>query len=145
MKRLVAFFLLGWVGIPGAAHADDKLEAALYLGMNGAPPLLAHVAPEELGARLHQVFGFNHYQLLKADRIDLAHPWAQWFVPRKDFFICVKPQALVPDEPQLVDYQIYQEGFLVATGKYEPTDDTPLFINGPDFKKGRLIFVLEAK
>ncbi len=145
MKRLFPCLLFGLVSACGTARAGDKLEAALYLGLNGSPSLLAHVAPEELGARLHQVFGFNHYQLLKSDRIDLDHPWAQWFVPRKDFFICLKPQALLPDEPQLVDYQIYQEGFLVASGKYEPSADTPLFINGPDFKKGRLIFVLETR
>lgn len=128
-----------------AARAGDKVEAALYLGQNGAPPFLSHAAPADLAVRLHQVFGFGHYQLLKAGRIDLSHPWKQWFVPRRDFFIGVTPQAAAADEPQFVDYEIYQEGFLVAKGKFEPSDGTPLFINGPDFKKGRLIFVLETQ
>ena len=126
-------------------RAGDKVEAALYWGRNSKPSLLSRVAPEDLGKRLHDVFGFPHYQLIKADKIDLSHAWTQWFVPRKDFFICMKPLRAEPDEPQLVDYEIYQEGFIVAKGKYEPSEGTPLFINGPDFKNGRLIFVLETR
>jgi len=33
----------------------------------------------------------------------------------------------------------------VAKGRFEPREGTPLFINGPDFKQGRLIFVLDAQ
>jgi hypothetical protein len=145
MSRLFALLLLfSFCGL-AAARADERLEASLYLGQNAPLSLLAHAAPDDLGDRLHQVFGFNHYQLLKSGRIDLDHTWSQWFIPRRDFFIRLTPRAVQPDEPRLVDYEIYQDGFIVATGKYEPREDTPLFINGPDFKKGRLIFVLETR
>jgi hypothetical protein len=145
LGRLLALLLFFSLGGMACARAADRLEASLYLGQNAPLPLLSHAAPDDLADRLQQVFGFAHYQLLKSGRIDLDHTWAQWFVPRKDFFIRLTPQVAQPDEPQLVDYQIYQDGFIVATGKYEPRDDTPLFINGPDFKKGRLIFVLETR
>ena len=131
--------------LPLFARADDHLEASLYWGRNTPPPLLAHTAPAELTARLHQVFGFHHYQLVRTDRIDLDRSWSQWFIPRKDFFLriyAVKPQS---DEPRLIDYEIYQDGFILAKGKYEPGEGTPLFINGPDFKNGRLILVLEPR
>jgi hypothetical protein len=127
------------------ARGAEKVEAALYWGRNTSPSLLAHVAPENLRTRLHEVFGFRHYELIKADKIELSHTWTQWFVPRRDFFICLKPLKAQPDEPRLVDYEIYQDGFILAKGKYEPSEETPLFINGPDFKNGRLIFVLEAR
>ena len=144
MRHLVA--ALGFLVLASAfARAEDHLEASLYLGRNTPPPALAHMAAPELSARLHQVFGFQHYQLVKADRIELSRNWAQWFIPRKDFFLCVrttKPQA---DEPRLIDYEIYQDGFILAKGKYEPSEGTPLFINGPDFKKGRLILVLQPR
>jgi hypothetical protein len=145
MTRFIALLLFFSLGGMAAARAAERLEASLYLGQNAPLSLLAHAAPGDLGDRLHQVFGFNHYQLLKSGRIDLGHTWAQWFVPRRDFFIRLTPRVAQPDEPRLVDYEIYQDGFIVATGKYEPRDDTPLFINGPDFKKGRLIFVLQTR
>jgi hypothetical protein len=142
MRPLVAALALLCLLSLGA-RADEHLEAALYWGRNTPPPMLAHTAPPELEQRLHQVFGFRDYQLVKSDRIDLDRSWSQWFIPRKDFFLRIdarKPQA---DEPRLIDYEIYQDGFILAKGKYEPSEGTPLFINGPDFKSGRLILVLE--
>jgi hypothetical protein len=144
MKRLSSI-LFFFVASLLAARAGEKVEAALYLGENGPISLLGRPAPPELSDRLHQVFGFNHYQLMRKGRIELGHPWIQWFVPRRDFFISVRPVPPETGEPQLVDYEIYQGGFLVARGKYEPREDTPLFINGPDFKNGRLIFVLVTR
>jgi hypothetical protein len=126
------------------ARADDKMEAALYWGRNATPRMFENTASDALSHRLHEVFGFKNYVLVKTDKINLEHTWTQWFIPRKDFFICLKPLKQQPDEPRLVDYEIYQEGFIVAKGKYEPAEGTPLFINGPDFKKGRLILVLET-
>ena len=45
----------------------------------------------------------------------------------------------------MIDYEIYKDGFIVVKGKYEVHEETPLFINGPDFHRGRLILVLEAR
>jgi hypothetical protein len=142
MKPLLSFIFALLLLAP-RAHAGDRVETALYWGRNTSPPMLSHEAPGPLSDRLREVFGFRHYQLIKSDKIDLSHTWTQWFVPRRDFFICVKPLRPMPDAPRLVDYDIYEDGFIVAKGKFEPSADTPLFINGPDFKNGRLIFVLE--
>jgi hypothetical protein len=128
-----------------SARAAEKVEAALYWGRNTSPGILTCTAPKDLNERLREVFGFRHYELIKKDKIELGRHWTQWFIPRRDFFICLKPQRPEPDQPRLIDYEIYQEGFIVAKGKYEPNVDTPLFINGPDFKNGRLIFVLETR
>ena len=103
------------------------------------------VAPEPLHRRLHEVFGFKHYELIKAQDVALHDEWQHWFVPRQDFFIRVEPLKHTPGEPRYVDYEIYKDGFIVAKGKYQPRDGTPLFINGPDFNQGRLIFVLEPR
>jgi hypothetical protein len=145
MKYLLITLALFLFLFAPLARAGDRVETALYWGRNTSPPLLSHEAPGPLGDRLRQVFGFRHYQLIKSDKIDLSHTWSQWFVPRHDFFICVKPLRAEADEPRLIDYDIYQDGFIVAEGKFEPAEGTPLFINGPDFKNGRLIFVLENR
>lgn len=141
MLLCAAFFLLGGI----AVFADDKMSALLYLAENTPPPEGAKLAPEELHHRLHAVFGFKHYELIKGEDIELHKNWEHWFVPRKDFFLRVEPLHHEPGAPKLVDYEIYKDGFIVAKGKFEPRGDTPLFINGPDFHQGRLIFVLEAR
>jgi hypothetical protein len=136
---LLAFSGLGL----GAALAGEKVKVELYLAENGPPAPEAKLAPEKLHRRLIEVFGYKHYELVQADEIDMHHEWEQWFMPRKDFFMRVQPQPRVPGQPRVLDYEIYKDGFSIANGKFEPREGTPLFINGPFFHSGMLIFVLE--
>ena len=138
---ILAFSLLAAT----SALAGDKAIVSLYLAENGPVRPGAVLAPEKMEHRLHEVFGFKHYKLVKAQEIALDDPWEQWVMPRRDFFIRIEPLAWRPGDTRLVDYAIYEDGFIVAKGRYEPRPDTPLFINGPDFNEGRLIFVLEAR
>jgi hypothetical protein len=138
---VIAFFALG----AGSASAQEKVWVGLYLAENGPPPEPVVFAPEKLTHRLRAVFGFKHYDLVKAQEIELGHEWEQWFVPRRDFFLRLEPLRRLPGEPRRIDYEIYKDGFIVAKGKYQPRRGTPLFINGPDFHDGRFIFVLEAR
>jgi hypothetical protein len=128
-----------------AGWANDKVSVALYLAENVVPSPQALLAPEKLHHGLHDVFGFEHYELLKKEEIDLKNNWEQWVLPRKDFFIRLKPLPGQPGEGPVLDYELYKDGFIVAKGQYEPREGIPLFIDGPDFKQGRLIFVLEKR
>jgi len=141
LALVLAFFALG----ASPALAGEKIWVALYLAENTPPTADAVPAPEKLGKRLATVFGFKHYTLVKADTIEMANKWQQWAVPRTDFFIRVEPLPHKAGEPETVYYEIYKDNLIVARGKYGPNPETPLFINGPDFKQGRFIFVLEAR
>ena len=142
LTLILAFALLGM----GTGMAGEVIKVSLYHAVNTPPAANAPLAPEKLHHRLQTVFGFKHYVLIKAENIELTKKWEQWAVPRKDFFIRVEPLAQKqPGDPQLVNYEIYKDVFIVAKGKYEPHKGTPLFVNGPDYKQGRLVFVLEAK
>ncbi len=134
---------LGCFGIVPLS-ANDRVSVSLYLAENTPPALQTLVAPEKLHPRLREVFGFEHYELLKREEINMKSHWEQWVLPRKDFFIRLEPLPGKPGESSMLDYELYKDGFIVAKGQYEPREGTPLFINGPDFKNGRLIFVLEA-
>jgi len=139
--------LILFIGSLGASPllAGDKIWAGLYFAENAQPKPGAELAPKALEHRLNAVFGFNYYTLVKTEPIEMDNEWQQWAVPRNDFFIRVEPLTPKPGEPKIIYYEIYKDGFIVAKGKYEPHPDTPLFINGPDFKQGRFIFVLEAR
>lgn len=138
---LLAFLAMG----RGVGTAAEQVWVGLYLAQNSPPREGAQLAPEKLAVRLHSVFGFKHYVLLKSQNIELGNEWEQWFVPSHDFFIRLEPLLRPPGQPRHLDYQIYDAGFLVARGRYEPRKDRPLFINGPDFRDGILLFVLEPR
>jgi hypothetical protein len=148
MRTTISFVVLllvfSGLGI-GAGIAGEKVWVGLYQAENGPPPPGTVLAPEGLRHRLHEIFGFKHYELVQSQEVELRNNWEQWFMPRKDFFIRVEPLRRQPGEPKYIDYEIYKDGFIVAKGKYEPQEGTPLFINGPDFHQGRLIFVLETR
>jgi hypothetical protein len=136
------FSLLAFLILMGSVHAGPLIWAGLFLGENRpagrqAPPGLTH--------RLQEVFGFSNYKLIKGVNIDLRSPWDHWVVARKDFFLRLHALPPVPGAPPLLDYAIYKDGFIVARGRYAVTYDTPLFINGPDLHRGRLIFVVEPR
>jgi len=129
----------------GACQAGEKVQVSLYLAENAPPSSNDQLASKKMEDRLNSVFGFKYYELIKSEVIELGREWEQWVMPRKDFFIRLKPLPRHSDEPRVVDYEIYKDGFIVAKGTYEPHEETPLFINGPDFKQGRFIYVLETR
>ncbi len=144
LRFLVVLAALYGLGL-AAGFAKEKVWVALYLAENTPPPPGAMLAPEGLHRGLREVFGFKHYELVQAQEVELRNEWEQWFMPRKDFFMRLEPLRRLPGEPRFIAYEIYKDGFIVAKGRYEPREGTPLFINGPDFHQGRLILVLEAR
>jgi hypothetical protein len=144
LPLLALFLAFSGLGM-NASFAAEKMWVGLYLATNAAPAPDAVLAPEKLHHRLHAVFGFKHYVLMKSDQVALHNNWEQWFIPRRDFFMRIEPLRREPGQPKVVNYDIYKDGFIVANGKFEPREETPLFINGPDFHEGRFIFVLEAR
>jgi hypothetical protein len=135
---LLALVAAAFAALP--LQAEEKLWVALYLGENHGGGAQATPAMTE---RLREVFGFTDYKLLKGETVDLAGS-ERWVLSRKDFFLRVRPLPHADGEPAQVGYEIYKDGFLIADGTYVVAEDTPLFISGPDFHRGRLIFVLES-
>ena len=143
--KFVALLLLFLTLGVGSSFASEKIRAGLYLAQNEPPPPGTPVAPPKLHFQLQQVFGFLHYRLLKEQDFSLHNEWEQWFMPRRDFFVRIEPLHREPGQPKMIDYEIYKDGFIVVKGTYEVHEETPLFVNGPDFRRGRLILVLEAR
>jgi hypothetical protein len=146
MKTRTLALIIALLGLGlGKSAAGEKVWVGLYVAENTPPPPGATLAPAALGQRLRTVFGFSHYALIKEQDIELTHEWEQWAVPRKDFFIRVVPLPRQPGAPRFVDYEIYKDGCSVANGRYQPSPGQPLFISGPDYLHGRLVFVLESR
>ncbi len=141
---LALLFVCSILGL-SSGQAAEIVRVELYHAVNTPPPIGTNVAPEKLHHRLEAVFGFRHYILIKGQNLELINTWEQWVAPRKDFFLRVQPLPLVPGAPRLVDYEIYNNGVRVAKGTFQPHKGTPLFVAGPEYQQGILIFVLEAK
>lgn len=136
------FSLLAILLLMGSAHAGPLIWGGLFFGENRPS---GFEAPPRLTRQLQQVFGFSNYRLLKGVNIDLRSPRDHWVYAHRDFSMRILALPHAPGQPDHLAYEIYKNGFIVAKGRYVPMPGTPLFINGPDLRQGRLIFVIEAR
>jgi hypothetical protein len=141
--RQALLFLAAGALLAGSADAGEHIWVGLFLG-EGRPTEGPQASPA-MAARLHEVFGFTHYGLLKQETIDLNRNPDHWVLSRKDFFLRLQPTPSPEGAPLRLRYEIYKDGFLVANGTYVAAADLPLFISGPDLNHGRLIYVLEPR
>lgn len=120
-----------------SANAQDAAVWVALVEANNVPPT-DNVRLEKLHARLKSVFGFEEYHLLHEARVPTGERYAQWVLPRKDFYIKLEPLADAG-----IHYELYCNKVLLVSGKAYPTAARPLFIAGPDCDDGRLIFLLQ--
>lgn len=131
---LAVFFMCSLV----AAPAQETLWVALVKGDNTAPTEDARLV--KLQSRLKCVFGFEDYHLLHEARLSPGEKYAQWVLPRKDFYLKLEPQ-----DNNGVHYELYRNKTLLVEGRAFPKPGRPLFIAGPDYLDGRLIFILQRQ
>jgi hypothetical protein len=132
------FFLLLILSSAGLipVSAQGTVWVALVKADNTVP-----TEDERLGKlqpRLKTVFGFDAYHLLHEARVPSGEKYAQWVLPRRDFYLKLEPLAGAG-----VRFEIYRDKTLLVDGKFYPTAEKPIFIAGPDYQDGRLIFLLQ--
>lgn len=131
-------FLIGCVLIVGllSAPAQEKVWVALVKADNTMPTEAERLV--KLQPRLKCVFGFEAYHLLHEATVSSGEKYAQWVMPRKDFYLKLEPQS-----GSGIHYELYRDKTLLVEGHADPKPGRPLFIAGPNYLDGRLIFILQ--
>lgn len=135
--------LLLVVGVP-TTRAEDAIWAALVLATNEKPP---KPVPKELGpfARsLKTVFGYNTFYLLGNKTKRLGPGSDVWIVPTKKVFLKVRNVAR-KENFYVLQLELYVKKKLVVTSDVKLGRGSPLYICGPAWGRGRLIFILEVR
>lgn len=127
-----------------SARAEDKIWSALVLGTNEKAP---KPVPSELSpyaAGLKAVFGANTFYLLGTKTKKLREGVTEWILPSREVFLklrCLDRAAAA----YTVQIELYVKKRLVVTSKVSLARGAPLFIRGPAWGRGRLLFVLEVR
>jgi len=142
--RLAAAVLLFTVAPPGAHAAGDRIWGALVLATieNSATPVPESL--KELAPPIKKIFGYNSLYVLGEKKRDLFLGSERWLVPTKEFFFKVRclSQELTS---YLLRIELYREKNLLVTTEAKLAKDAPLYIRGPQWGRGLLIFVLEVR
>ena len=165
-RRWFATLLLGLLVVPlspapaqekapppkAAAASDGSVEGYLFFAVNDA----AAPAQEEkvtadaavvaaMEARLKKVFPYTHYHLIGKHSQQVFKEYESWVVPSKD--LCLKIDSRGPAESGGVNVhlQLWQDTKVLVKSDAVLLKDKPIFLGGPNWRKGRLIFVVRLK
>jgi len=145
MKRtLAAAILLLAFGTPGARAEGDRIWSALVLATKENPPCQIPRALKEFAPAIKKIFGYNSLYLLGEKKRDLFSGCEEWLVPSKEFFF--KVQCLSQGATSYaLRIELYRDRNLLVTTEAKLAKDAPLYIRGPEWGKGQLIFLLEVR
>lgn len=128
----------------GSLRAEDRVWTALVLGTNEPS---AKAIPKEIAAYasgLKTVFGANSFYVLGVKSQTIREGTEEWIVPSREVFL--KMRVLDRrDAAYAIQLELYVKKRLVVTSKVELARGAPLYIRGPQWGRGRLIFILEVK
>ena len=134
------------------AASDAQVEGYLFFAVNdpAAPAQEEKVAAEalvltSLEAKLKKVFPYSNYHLIGRHSQKVFKEYESWVVPSKD--LCLKIDSRGPAEGGgvSVHLQLWQDTKVLVNSDAVLLQDKPIFLGGPDWRRGRLIFVVRLK
>ncbi|HEY5704509.1 MAG TPA: hypothetical protein VIS96_02930 [Terrimicrobiaceae bacterium] len=145
MRRTLAAAILFMVcGTPGARAEGDRIWSALVLATKENPPGPIPGALEKFAPAIKRIFGYNTLYLLGEKKRALIWGGEEWLVPSKEFFF--KVQCLSQEVTfYTLGIELYRDKNLLLTTEAKLAKDAPLYIRGPAWGKGQLIFLLEVR
>jgi hypothetical protein len=143
-QALAAALLFLAYGMPEAWAEGDRIWSALVLATKENPPSPIPDTLERFAPAIKKIFGYNSLYLLGEKKRDLISGGEEWLVPSKEFFF--KVQCL-SQEPTCYSLRIelYRDKSLLLTTEAKLAKNAPLYIRGPAWGSGHLIFLLEVR
>ncbi len=143
-RRVAAAVLLLILAAPGADAAGDRIWSALALATTEDPPAPVPEPLKALAPSIRKIFGYNSLYLLGEKKRDLFSGSEEWLIPTKEFFFKVQCLSRGPTSYTL-RIELYHDKNRLVTAEAKLAKGAPLYIRGPEWGRGLLIFVLEVR
>lgn len=133
------------VALAASARAEDKIWTAVVLATNASSP---KETPKELRTyepKLKRIFGYNQFEIVGSatekieDKADLR------LTPTQSFWMQAKARRATSKEARggyLLNLQLFREKRQLVDTEARLAPGSPLFISGPEYGKGRIVFAL---
>lgn len=138
------------IAASGKHATDGHVWGALIFATNDASQLTGtkDEAPADLpklNERLAKVFPFKHFEILGQHRQDIFREYESWVVPSRDLFMKIDSKGPADNGGVNLHLQVWREQQVLVKSDAVLRKGSPLFIGGPPWKDGRLIFVLSLE
>lgn len=135
---------------PDGQHGiEGKVWGALIHATSAAPATAvktdANNTPviRDLQQRLGKVFPeSSHFEIIGEHLQDVFREYESWVVPSKDIFLKVDSKGPAPGGGINLHLQFWRDQQVLVKTDTILKPGSPLFIGGPKWREGRLIFVL---
>jgi hypothetical protein len=126
------------------AATGDRIWSAVALATLEHSAAPVPTALKERAPGINEIFGYNSLYLLGEKKRDLSPGREEWLIPTKEFFFkveCLSQQLT----SYLLRIELYRDKNLLVTTEAKLAKDAPLYIGGPQWGRGQLIFMLEVR
>lgn len=93
---------------------------------------------------MQRIFGYQHYEILGSQWSSHSIDQPNCLAPTKEFSIKLIPLA-VPTDQEKFYLKLYQKKEILLKSRIRMPQESPLYIAGPTYGKGKIIFILDAK
>ncbi len=131
---------------------DGKVWGALIYATTDASKLTGSTekAPDsqkDLNARLAKVFPYTQFEIIGQHVQDVFREYESWVVPSRDLFLKIDSKGPAQGGGMNLHLQVWREQQVLVKTDAVLRTGSPLFISGPKWRDGQLLFVLnlEAK
>jgi hypothetical protein len=130
---------------------DGKVWGALIYATSDAAKLTgsAEQMPanqKDLPARLGKVFApYTHFEVIGQHLQDVFREYESWVVPSRDLFLKIDSKGPAADGGMNLHLQVWREQQVLVKTDAVLRVGSPLFIGGPKWRDGQLLFVLELQ
>ena len=126
---------------------DGKVWGALVYATNDAKSSADtdHQAPADFAdipERLGKVFPYQHFEILGQHLQDVFREYESWVVPTKDLFLKVDSKGPAKGGGMNLHLQFWRDQQVLVKTDAVLKANSPLFIGGPKWREGQLVFVL---
>jgi hypothetical protein len=122
-----------------AKTAEVKAEEAKAAAKTDTT--VAEVCPN-LSKRLGKVFPYSHFEILGQHTQVVFREYESWVVPSRDVFLKLDSKGAAPNGGLNLHVQFWQGQQVLVKTDTLLQPNSPLFISGPKWRDGQLIFVL---
>ena len=144
MKRAVLILLSLSVWATVVRADGDRIWSALVLATKEDPEKPVPESLTEMAPVIQKVFGFTSLYLLGEKKRNLVSGGEEWLVPSREFFF--KVQCLSRRETAYnLRIELYRGEKLLLTTAVKLARGAPLYIRGPRWGEGQLIFLFEVQ
>lgn len=145
---LLAALLLLPAGEFSAAKADLSRGIEIWTGVllatNEPVPNKPDAWLAQFAGRLEKLFGYNQFEILGRHAEKMAVSDGQWLIPTKQFYLEVETRE-GRGATYLLRFKLWHEKEMILQTEAHVGPASPLFVRGPQYGKGQLIFVVEVR